>query len=102
MRARSWLRQLCQRLWRENGTEPESVLTGVPVRLIDATLVREQGETGGQWRIHCSVRFHPVELLRPLLTSPLLCRRIATPVVRCEQGLLSSRRPAGSTPQRSE
>jgi hypothetical protein len=56
-----WLRQLCQRLWRENGAELEPVLKGIPVRLIDATLVREPGKTGGQWRIHYSVRLPLLE-----------------------------------------
>lgn len=56
-----WLRQLCQRLWRENGTELEPALKGIPVRLIDATLVREPGKTGGQWRIHYSVRLPLLE-----------------------------------------
>jgi hypothetical protein len=56
-----WLRQLCQRLWGENGAELEPVLKGVPVRLIDATLVREPGKTGGQWRIHYSVRLPSLE-----------------------------------------
>lgn len=56
-----WLRQLCQQLWRENGTAWEPVLQGVPIRLIDATLVREPGKTGGQWRIHYSVRLPLLE-----------------------------------------
>jgi Transposase DDE domain len=56
-----WLRLLCQRLWTENGAELEPVLKGVPIRLIDGTLVREPGKTGGQWRIHYSVRLPLLE-----------------------------------------
>jgi hypothetical protein len=56
-----WLRQLCQQLWRENGVELEAELAGVPIRLIDGTLVREPGKTGGHWRIHYSVRLPSLE-----------------------------------------
>jgi len=33
----------------------------VPIRLIDGTLVREPGKTGGHWRIHYSVRLPSLE-----------------------------------------
>jgi Transposase DDE domain len=56
-----WLRQLCQQLWRENSIDLEPALKGVPVRVIDATLVREPGKTGGQWRIHYSIRLPSLE-----------------------------------------
>jgi hypothetical protein len=51
-----WLRQLCQQLWRDNGVSLEPALKGQPVRLVDATVVKEPGQTGGQWRIHYSIR----------------------------------------------
>jgi len=53
--AEDWLRQLCQRLWKENGVSLEPALRGRPVRLVDATVVKEPGQTGGQWRIHYSL-----------------------------------------------
>jgi len=51
-----WLRQLCEQLWAENGVSLEPVVKGWPVRLLDATTVKEPGKTGSQWRIHYSLR----------------------------------------------
>lgn len=59
--AEDWLRQLCQRLWQDNGVNLEPALKGRPVRLVDATVVREPGKTGGQWRIHYSIRLPSLE-----------------------------------------
>ncbi len=59
--AEDWLRQLCQRLWKDNGVNLEPALKGRPVRLVDATVVREPGKTGGQWRIHYSIRLPSLE-----------------------------------------
>jgi hypothetical protein len=59
--AEDWLRQLCQQLWKENGVNLEPALKGRPVRLVDATSVREPGKTGGQWRIHYSLRLPALE-----------------------------------------
>src|SRR6266567_1819446 len=56
-----WLRQLCQQLWKDNGVNLEPALKGRPVRLVDATVVREPGKTGGQWRIHYSMRLPSLE-----------------------------------------
>jgi hypothetical protein len=50
-----WLRQLCQQLWKESGVRLEPALKDRPVRLVDTTVVREPGKTGGQWRIHYSL-----------------------------------------------
>src|SRR5271166_5096136 len=43
-----WLRQLCQQLWKDNGVNLEPV-------------VKEPGKTGGQWRIHYSMRLPSLE-----------------------------------------
>lgn len=51
-----WLRQLCQRLWAETGIGWEAALERLPVRVLDATVVKEPGKTGSQWRIHYSMR----------------------------------------------
>ena len=56
-----WLRQLCQQLWKDNGVSLEPALKGQPVRLVDATVVKEPGQTGGQWRIHYSMRLPSLE-----------------------------------------
>jgi hypothetical protein len=57
----AWLLQLCQRLWKDNGVNLEPALKGQPVRLVDATVVKEPGKTGGQWRIHYSMRLPSLE-----------------------------------------
>jgi hypothetical protein len=59
--AEPWLRQLCERLWRENGVQLQTSLLGRPLRLLDATVVCEPGPTGGQWRIHYSLRLPNLE-----------------------------------------
>lgn len=59
--AEDWLRQLCQQLWQDNGVSLEPALKGRPVRLVDATVVKEPGQTGGQWRIHYSIRLPSLE-----------------------------------------
>jgi hypothetical protein len=56
-----WLRQLCEGLFQENGVSLEPVLKGRPVRLLDATTVREPGQTGSQWRLHYSLRLPTLE-----------------------------------------
>lgn len=59
--AEPWIRQLCQKLWRDNGVNLEPALKGKPVRLVDATVVKEPGKTGSQWRIHYSMRLPSLE-----------------------------------------
>ncbi len=56
-----WLRQLCQELWRDSGVSLEPALKGQPVRVVGATVVKEPGKTGGQWRIHYSMRLPSLE-----------------------------------------
>jgi len=56
-----WLRQLCQGLWKANGVDLQPALRGQPVRLLDATVVKEPGKTGSQWRIHYSLRLPSLE-----------------------------------------
>jgi len=59
--AEPWLRSLCEQLWKANGVILEPALQGRPVRLVDATTVREPGKTGSQWRIHYSLRLPSLE-----------------------------------------
>lgn len=55
-RSGEWLRQLCCGLLREN----QLVLPEAPakrrVRVVDATVVKEPGPTGSQWRLHYSLQ----------------------------------------------
>jgi Transposase DDE domain len=64
-----WLRQLCQELWRDSGVNLEPALKGQPVRVVDATIAKEPGKTGGQWRIHYSLRLPSLECDQFDLTS---------------------------------
>jgi len=57
----SWLRLLCQQLWKENGVGLQPGFHGRTVRLLDATVVKEPGQTGSQWRIHYSLRWPALE-----------------------------------------
>lgn len=59
--AEDWLRQLCQQLWKDNEVDLEPALKGRTVRVVDATTVKEPGKTGGQWRIHYSLRLPSLE-----------------------------------------
>lgn len=56
-----WLRQLCRELWQDNGVDLEPALKGQPMRVVDATVVKEPGKTGGPWRIHYSMRLPSLE-----------------------------------------
>ena len=50
-KSKEWLYRLCCALLEERGIVPGSA--GSPsLRLIDATVVKEPGKTGNQWRIH--------------------------------------------------
>jgi hypothetical protein len=55
-KAQEWLFQLCRALFEERGLRPRAG-SGNPLRLIDATEVKEPGKTGSLWRIHYSLRW---------------------------------------------
>ena len=59
--AEAWLQALCRQLWKDNGVNLQPALKGRAVRLVDGTLVKEPGKTGGQWRIHYSLRLPTLE-----------------------------------------
>jgi len=59
--AEVWLRHLCRQLWQEGGVSLQPALGGRAVRVLDATVVREPGPTGSQWRIHYSLRLPSLE-----------------------------------------
>ena len=54
-KSRDWLHALCVALFEERGVALPAA-GGFEVRVVDATLVKEPGRTGSQWRLHYSVR----------------------------------------------
>ena len=54
-KSQKWLRALCMELFRERGVEL-SEGGGRQMRALDATTVKEPGQTGSLWRVHYSVR----------------------------------------------
>lgn len=59
--AEPWLQQMCEALLEDNGVSLQSSFAGRVVRLLDATVVREPGKTGSQWRLHYSLRLPALE-----------------------------------------
>jgi hypothetical protein len=66
--AEGWLRQMCRQMWQASGVDLQPALAGRPVRVLDATVVREPGKTGSQWRLHYSLRLPTLECDSFLLT----------------------------------
>jgi hypothetical protein len=56
-KSKDWLYRLCCALFEERGLVTESSIAPPPLRLIDATVVKEPGKTGSQWRIHYSLQW---------------------------------------------
>ena len=54
-KSQDWLHALCGELFRERGVEL-AASGGPPMRAIDATTIKEPGQTGSLWRLHYSVR----------------------------------------------
>jgi hypothetical protein len=67
--AEPWLLEMCRQLWKENGVDLAAGALGRPVRLLDATVVREPGQTGSQWRLHYSLRLPDLQCDHFELTS---------------------------------
>jgi len=55
-KSKNWLHALCRRLLAEEMSLARPV-TGLSLRLIDATVIQEPGPTGSMWRIHYSLRW---------------------------------------------
>lgn len=53
-KSKDWLQSLCMALFEDRGIELRP-FNGVPLRLFDATNVKEPGKTGSLWRIHYSL-----------------------------------------------
>lgn len=54
-KAKDWLHSMCVALFEEKGLA-FNAKCGFEARLFDATIVKEPGRTGSQWRIHYSVK----------------------------------------------
>ncbi len=54
-KAKDWLHALCVALFEQQGIQTDGG-SDFRVRLFDATIVKEPGKTGSQWRIHYSVQ----------------------------------------------
>jgi hypothetical protein len=52
---------MCQELWKDSGVQLQPSFGPRTVRLLDATVVREPGKTGSQWRIHYSLLLPTLE-----------------------------------------
>ncbi len=52
----AWLKEMCLALLKEQGVKMPSNEHKLVIRLVDATIVKEPGRTGSQWRIHYSLR----------------------------------------------
>ncbi len=59
--AEIWLRQMCEAMLKDGGIILEPSVAGRAVRVLDATIVREPGKTGSQWRLHYSLRLPTLE-----------------------------------------
>ena len=57
----NWLRQMCEALLKDSGVCLEPSVLGRAIRVLDATIVREPGKTGSQWRLHYSLRLPSLE-----------------------------------------
>lgn len=55
-KSEEWLRSLCVSLLRENGVDLAAGDAKINLRAFDATVVKEPGKTGSQWRIHYSLQ----------------------------------------------
>ena len=53
-KSREWLHHLCRALFEERGLLTQGG-SGAPLRLLDATEVKEPGKTGSLWRVHYSL-----------------------------------------------
>ncbi len=53
-KSETWLLGLCQTLWAETGINPPTLKPNLRLRLVDGSIIKEPGKTGGQWRLHFS------------------------------------------------
>lgn len=56
-----WLRALCVSLLRERGALASPGVDAYRMRVFDATVVKEPGRTGSQWRVHYSMELPSLE-----------------------------------------
>ena len=53
--AEGWLQHLCQELLKEGGVQWSGPRPRRRIRAVDATVIKEPGKTGSQWRLHYSL-----------------------------------------------
>ena len=54
-KAEHWFLELCQKLLAETGVRTPECAKGFQVRMVDASIIKEPGKTGSQWRLHFCV-----------------------------------------------
>lgn len=59
-KSKHWLYKLCKSMFEERGIGVQITMPQ-PVRLVDASLVKEPGKTGSLWRIHYSLNWPSLE-----------------------------------------
>ena len=67
--AEQWWRGLCVSLLVESGFHMTCDSRGWNVRVVDGTMIREPGRSGGRWRLHYSLRLPDLECDQFLLTA---------------------------------
>lgn len=67
-KCRDWFQEMCVHLLKERGAQIQSY-DGLRLRLFDATVVKEPGKTGSNWRVHYSVQLPGLECDHFELTS---------------------------------
>jgi hypothetical protein len=118
-KSKEWLYELCSALWKESGLNTSSQRR---FRLIDATVVKELGATGSQWRIHYSfqwptlacdffrlsstrgngngesLQYYPIHAQELILADRGYCRAAGIHYVASKNAFVSVRLHPGSTP----
>lgn len=57
-----WFKALCIQMLKERGVQMEQIdSSGIQMRIVDGTIVKEPGKTGSQWRIHYSLKLSDLQ-----------------------------------------
>lgn len=60
-KAEAWFRHLCRVMLEESRINIPTPKNGLRIKAVDATIVKEPGKTGSQWRIHYGLRLPGLE-----------------------------------------
>lgn len=55
-RSGEWFKALCHALLKETSITLPQEISGINLRIVDGTIVKEPGKTGSQWRVHYSIQ----------------------------------------------